>query len=36
MDECFKEDYKEGVVKWSKILGNLHKRIPKGFKYLPS
>jgi hypothetical protein len=32
MNECFEEDYKEGVVKWSKILADLHKRIPRRFK----
>jgi hypothetical protein len=32
MDEYFKEDYKEGAVKWSKILGDLHKRIPRRFQ----
>jgi hypothetical protein len=32
MDECFEKDYKEGVVKWSKILGDFHKRIPRRFK----
>jgi hypothetical protein len=32
MDECFEEDYKEGVIKWSKIVGDLHKRIPRRFQ----
>jgi hypothetical protein len=27
MDEYFEEYYKEGVVKWRKILGDFHKRI---------
>jgi cytochrome c-type biogenesis protein CcmH/NrfG len=32
MNECFEEDYKEGVVKWRKILADLHKRIARRFK----
>jgi hypothetical protein len=32
MDEYFEEDYKEGAVKWSKILGDLHKMIPRRFQ----
>jgi hypothetical protein len=32
MDEYFEEGYKEGAVKWSNILGDLHKRIPRRFQ----
>jgi cytochrome c-type biogenesis protein CcmH/NrfG len=32
MDEYFEEDYKEGAVKWRKILGDHHKRIPRRFQ----
>jgi hypothetical protein len=36
MDECFEENFKEGSVKWSKILETSIKGPLEGFKYLSS